>query len=64
MVPKRHLMEAKGIFADRREITASDTPLSLFEEFYRRQSGRELNETETEYLNSLFEKLKENGNAY
>ena len=59
LVPLRHQQQSKGIFARRTEISARDTPETLFAEFFELQAGRKLNENEEKYFRSIMEELRE-----
>lgn len=59
LVPLRHEVEARGIFAGRSEITSQDSPETLFAEFFRLQTGRPLSDKEQDYFRNVLDELRE-----
>ena len=59
LVPVMRQYESRGMFAGRTEITARDSPETLFAEFFELQTGREMNDREQAFLKDILDDMRE-----
>ena len=59
LVPLTRRYQSRGMFAGRTEITARDSPETLFAEFFQLQTRREMNDREQAFLKGILDNMRE-----